>query len=219
MDGSELPEAPNFDKLLGLKITPKFEWKSYIEAVGVSAGKMVGSLSRSRKFLTPSAILYLYKSQIRPTMEYCSHIWAGSPYNALSVLDEIQKRLRGLVGEQLYSTLPPLSLRRNVASLSLFYRYFHGKCSGELHDSVPCERSFSRRTRFALASETHPHFLNIPFIRTKFHASSFMPRVSELWNNLPVTCFPSEYNLQTFKSRVNKYLCACTATTWPCRRP
>merc|ERR1712044_146124 len=86
MDGSELPEAPNFDKLLGLKITPKFEWKSDIEAIGVPAGKMVGSLSRSRKFLTPSAILYLYKSQIRPTMEYCLLIWAGSPNNVLLVL-------------------------------------------------------------------------------------------------------------------------------------
>ena len=210
MDGSKLDEAPNFDKLLGLKITPKLEWRSYIEAIGIPAGKMVSSFFRSRKFLTPAAILYLYKSQIRPTMEYCSHIWAGSCNNVLSVLDDIQKRFRALVGDELYLTLPSLSHRRNVASLSLFYRYFHGRCSGELHESVPRGRTFSRRTRFALECETHPHYLNIPYIRTKFHAESFMPRVSKLWNKLPSTCFPAEYNLQTFKSRVNKHLCPST---------
>ena len=213
MDGSVLAEAPNFDKLLGLKFTSNLKWNSYLETVGSCAAKMVGSLSRSRKFLTSSAILYLYKSQIRPTMEYCSHIWAGSSNNALTGLDVVQKSLRGLVGEELYSTLPPLSLRRNVASLSLFYRYYHGKCSDELHSSVPCERSFSVRTRFALASKSHPHFLTVPRTRCNFHADSFIPRASKLWNELPRECFPNEYNLQTFKSRVNKHLCAQLAST------
>ena len=37
-----------------------------------------------------------------------------------------------LVGEELGTTLQPLSHRRSVASLCLFYRYFHGKCSTSL---------------------------------------------------------------------------------------
>lgn len=39
---------------------------------------MVGSLSRSRKYKTPDAMLYLYKSQIRPRMEYCCYIRTGA---------------------------------------------------------------------------------------------------------------------------------------------
>ena len=167
---------------------------------------MVGSLSRSRKFIPPAAILYLYKSQIRPKMEYCSLIWAGSSNQALAGLDRIQNRLQGLVSEELFSTLPPLSHRRNVATLALFYRYFHGKCSDELHSLVPLERNFRVRTRFAMTSKSHPHFLTVPRTRCNFHADSFIPRVCKLWNELPRESFPAEYDLQTFKSRVNKHL-------------
>ena len=206
MDNSVLTDAPFFDKLLGLKITPDLKWDSYLDNVKKEVAKMVGSLSRSRKFLTPPAILYLYKSQIRPRMEYCSHIWAGSSKQSLSGLDRIQERLRGLVGEELFSTLSPLSHRRNVASLSLFYRYFHGRCSDELHLAIPSERSFQVRTRFAVSCKSHPSYLTVPRTRCKFHADSFIPRVTELWNELPQECFPDGYNLKTFKSRVNRHL-------------
>ena len=61
-----LDESPSLDKLLGLKFTPDLKWNSYIASVARDTARMVGSLYRSKKFLTPRAILYLYKSQIRP---------------------------------------------------------------------------------------------------------------------------------------------------------
>ncbi|KAI8499813.1 hypothetical protein Bbelb_221300 [Branchiostoma belcheri] len=42
--------------------------------------------------------------------------------------------------------------------------------------------------------------------RRKFHAESFFPRATSLWNKLPGDCFPYEYNLKLFKSKVNKHL-------------
>ena len=46
---------------------------------------------------------YIYnKSQIRPTMEYCCHLWAGASHRSLSALDFVQHRLKGLVGPELY---------------------------------------------------------------------------------------------------------------------
>ena len=115
---------------------------------------MVGSFFRSKRFLTPAAIPYLYKSQIRPRMEYCCHIWAGASQQDLSCLDRVQSRLRYLVGDSLFSSLQPLSHRRNVASLSLLYRYYNGKCSKELQEIVPPRKTFVRNTRFA--SNAHP---------------------------------------------------------------
>ena len=49
-------------------------------------------------------------------MEYCCHVWAGASQRSLSSLDSVQRRLRGLVGPDLYATLQPLSHRRYVAS-------------------------------------------------------------------------------------------------------
>ena len=78
MDNKHLDESNILDKLLGLKIIPNLKWGIYMQSIAKDAARMVGSFYRARKFLTPAAILYLYKSQIRPKIEYCSHIWAGS---------------------------------------------------------------------------------------------------------------------------------------------
>nr|CAH7720894.1 unnamed protein product [Callosobruchus chinensis] len=41
----------------------------------VSAGKKLGYLFTARKYFSPSNHLTLYKPQIRPSLEYSSHIW------------------------------------------------------------------------------------------------------------------------------------------------
>ena len=94
---------------------------------GKRASQFIDSLYRSRKFLTPEAYLHLYKSTIRPIMEYCCHLWSGAPKSHLSFLDRVQHRMKNLVGSALYNTLQPLCQRRDVASLSLFYRYYFGR--------------------------------------------------------------------------------------------
>ena len=119
---------------------------------------MVGSFYRSLNFLSAPSILYLYKSQIRPTLEYCCYLWAGASHRSRSALDSVQHRLKGLVGPELYSTLQPLSHRRNAATISLFYRYFHGKCSTELHSLVSPLRVFRRQTRYSNDCAKHPFF-------------------------------------------------------------
>ena len=204
MNGVPLEEQDNLDRLLGLKFTTDLKWKEYIFSVAKDVSKMIGSLFRSRAYLTPEAILYLYKSQIRPKMEYCSHIWAGSPMNALSVLDRLQNRIKYLIGDQLFQTLQTLGHRRNVACLSLFYRYFHGECSTEWHDLVPPQWTLNRNTWLAISSANHSHFLRLPLAKTKFHSKSFFLRTAEMWNTLPAECFPPFYNLDLFKSNVNK---------------
>ena len=164
----------------------------------------VGSLYRGRQFLTPESILHLYKSVIRPGMENCCHLWAGASANVLSLLDRIQKRVANIIGPELACKLQPLSIRRDVASLSLLYRYFHGHCSSELSSLVPPVRTFNRRTR--LSTNSHPLTLSVPTSEKSFYARSFFPRTSTLWNSLSPSCFPSEYNLHSFKSRVNQFL-------------
>ena len=139
-------------------------------------------------------------------MEDCCHLWAGCSQHALSTLDRIQSRMRGLVGDELFASLQSLSHRRNVASLSLFYRYIQGKCSEELHSLVPKKREFPIRTRFSEDCELHPHFLDLPKTRTASHSKSFFARAAALWNSLPPACFPADYDLDLFKVRVNRHL-------------
>ena len=89
------------------------------------------------KFLSPEVALYLYKSTIGPCMEYCCHVWVGAPSCYLELLDKLQKRICRTVGPSLAASLEPFAHHRNVASLSLFYRYYFGRCSFELAQLVP----------------------------------------------------------------------------------
>ena len=131
MDGSVLEEKTSF-KMLGLTFSSKLDWGSYIVSVAKAASKKIGTLIRSMKFLSPEVALYLYKYTIRPCMEYCCHVWAGAPSCYLELLDKLQKRICRTVGPSLAASLEPLAHRRNVACLSLFYRYYFGRCSSEL---------------------------------------------------------------------------------------
>ena len=108
----------------------------YIISIAKTASKKIGALIHSMKFLSPEVALYLYKSTIRPCMEYCCHVWAGAPSCYLELLDKLQKRICRTVGPSLAASLEPLAHRWNVASLSLFYRYYFGKCSSELAQLV-----------------------------------------------------------------------------------
>ena len=121
MDGSVLEEKSSF-KMLQLTFSSKLDWSSYIISIAKTASKKIGALIRSMKFLSLEVALYLYKSTIRPCMEYCCHVWAGAPNCLLELLDKLQKRKCRTVGPSLATSLEPLAHRRNVASLSLFYR-------------------------------------------------------------------------------------------------
>ena len=78
MDGSVLEEKSSF-KILGLTFSSKLDWGSYIVSIAETASKKIGALIRSMKFLSPEVALYLYKSTIQPSMEYCCHVWAVTP--------------------------------------------------------------------------------------------------------------------------------------------
>ena len=128
MDGSALEEESSF-KMLELTFSSKLDWGSYIISIAQTASKKIGALIRSVKFLFPEVALYLYKSTIWPCMEYCCHVWAGAPSCYLELLDEVQKRICRTVSPSLAASLEPLAHRRNVASLSLFSRYYLGRSS------------------------------------------------------------------------------------------
>ena len=142
------------------------------------------------KFLSPEVALCLYKSTIRRCMESCCHVWAGTPSCYLELLDKLQKRT---AGPSVTASLEPLAHRRNVASLSLSYRYYFGRCSSELAQLVPLPYSRGRSTR--CSDRLHAFSVTIPRCYQDVYVKSFFPRTARLWNSLPVECFPLTYDL------------------------
>ena len=147
------------------------------------------------KFFSPEVTLYLYKSTICPCIEYYSH-WAGAPSCCLDLLDKLQKQIRMIIGPALAAFLEPLAHCWNVASLSLFCKYYFGRCSSELTQLVPHPFSCGR---FALYSDRlHDWCCKYSYV------NSSSPCTARLWNSLPIECFSLTYNQNGFKSRINR---------------
>ena len=104
----------------------------------------------------------------------------------------------------LAASLEPLVHCRNVASLSLFYRYYFGRCSSELAQLVPLPFSRGRSTRYS--DRLHDFSVTIPRHYKDVYFNSFFPRTAKLWNSLPIECFTLTYDLSGFKSRINIHL-------------
>nr|CAH7752760.1 unnamed protein product [Callosobruchus chinensis] len=142
-------------------------WQEHVSSIATVAGEKLG---------------YLFR--IRPSLEYCSHIWGAAAPTTLSILDA------------------PLSHRRAVGDLSLFYRYSNGFCSSELTSIIPPLSKPARCTRGT--SSSHPKAVVLHTSRTERYDRTFIPRVSRAWNGLPGDVFVDPANVGLFKSRVNK---------------
>ena len=189
--------------ILGVEISSNLSWRSHIVQIAKSASKKLGVLFRCKNFFTSAQLLQLYTGLIRPRLEYCSHIWGAS--SSTSLLDRVESKAFCLIDyPDLTLNLDSLALRRKVASLSLFYRYYHGRCSSELAACVPPPLGRPRATRQANTSHERSVALTNP--RIGRYGDCFFPSVSRLWNSLPSTVFPDVYNLSLFKKQVCHHL-------------
>ena len=130
MDGSDLKEKSSF-KMLGL--SSKLDRGSFPK----TASMKIEVLIRHLKFLSLAVALCLYKPTIRPSIEYCCNVWAGAPGCYLELLDTLQKQICRTAGPSLAAYLESLAHREHATSLSLFYRYYFGRCSSQLGQLVP----------------------------------------------------------------------------------
>ena len=135
---------PNWIETLTLSLSLKLPWE-------------IWSLDSFFEVSPPEVVLYLYlylylcsvysRSAIWSCMEYCCHVSADAPSCYLEFLDKLQKQICGNVCPSLAASLELLTQHWNVASLSLLYTYYFGRCSSELAKLVllPYSRGMSTR--------------------------------------------------------------------------
>ena len=202
MNGDELDTSASSTQL-DLSLSSNLTWKTHIHSLAKHASPKLGFLARARGFFLSSHLLTIYRSRIRPSLEYCSHVWGGAPKSTLCLLDKVQSKAIRLINiPNPTKSLQPLSHRCLVGDLSIFYKYFHGHCSQETREIIPVPLRRVRTTRSS--THSHPFQVSLPTSRTLSYKSSFIPRTCNLWNVLPTSCFPESYSLPYFKSKINK---------------
>ena len=98
-----------------------------------------------------------------------------------------------IVGPLLAASLEPLVHRQNVASLSLFCRYYFGRCLFGLPELVPLSYSREMSTRYS--NRLQDFSINIPRCYKHVYVNSLFPTTSILWNSLLIEYFPLTYDL------------------------
>ena len=91
-----------------------------VQKAVTKAMQTLGMLKRSFKFLSRDLFLFLYRTYIRPHLEYCAPSW--SPYLAkdIDALERVQHRATKLV-----KSLSALSYEDRLVSLQLQSLYCH----------------------------------------------------------------------------------------------
>lgn len=197
----------NSVKYLGIQINSDLSWCPHVTNLCNKTRRLIGLLYRRfYKHAASSTLLQLYKSFIRPHLEYCSVVW--NPYLACDIesLEKVQRfALRVCLKnwtashEQLYSqsNVPPLSVRRSNASLCHLY-----KLVNDLIDYPNSPLDF----RVIQHNSRHSHVRQLRDIhsRTAQFQHSFFPGTIALWNSLPHNVLSSPSFL-SFKSRLNQF--------------
>lgn len=180
-------ESTNSYKYLGVHITSNLSWAMHVEQIINKANRTLGYLRRNFSKAPSSLKLALYKTLIRPKLEYASSIWDPSHINLITSLELVQNnstrfilsnynRTASISAMKNNLSLPTLSLRRKVSRLSTFHKLYHHPI---LRDELILQpQYFSNRV-------DHRHKVGIITYRTNTAAQSFLPRSSREWNHLP----------------------------------
>ena len=196
-------ESVSFEKDLGVYIDRKLCFETHVSKSVNKANRNMGIIYRNFKLMGEDVFVSLYKSMIRPHVEYSSVVWNPTTIRDQKSIEGVQRRATKLVrglSELSYEErlrklgIPTLQYRRLWADMLQVYKIVHGV------DRINPETFFT----FADSSITRGHKYKILKQRSKttFRLHAFSNRVVDAWNELPAYVVEAP-NVNVFKSRLN----------------
>ena len=194
-------------RYLGVLLSSNLSWAPHISSICCKSRRILGLIFRHfHPHSSPSTIIKLYVSLVRPHLEYCSAIWAPSSPSLCHRIDSVQLfaiKLASKFRPSLISSiqscfnLPSLSSRRLHSKLILIFKIHHNL----LHFPLPVLH-LTPRPPYPIRSFHQCNFLE-PFSRTSSFSNSFFPSSISLWNSLPPAA-KETLSISLFKSIMSK---------------
>jgi hypothetical protein len=191
------------EKDLGVIFDRTLSFDVHIQKVVTKANQMVGIIRRTFEYLNKEILLKLYKSLVRPHLEYANCVWYPHLKRQSVSIEKVQRRATKLIKEckdMNYSTrlkylgLHSLKGRRLRGDLIETYKIFHGLVDVKASSIFSLvEDSITRNADSKIFVE---------HTRKAKSRNTFRHRVAKQWNELP----PSIKNaptLNAFKNRLD----------------
>lgn len=192
------------EKDLGVTFQSDLKFDKHIVQCVNKANKMIGIIKRTFTSIDKDMFLTLYKSLIRPYMEYATSVWSPHLKKDIFILENTQRRATKLVKEikdLSYETrlrslgLPTLIYRRTRNDMIQVYKILNR--IDKLDKNVFFKECNHTSTR------GHSHKIAKVHSRLNIRLKSFSVRVVTPWNSLSEECVSSS-DINRFKSSLNK---------------
>jgi len=209
MGGQDLEEVDE-ERDLGVIINNKFKVDRQCAKVTKKANQVLGLIYRTFACKNKNIMLKLYKSLVRPHLDYCCQAWRPHLLKDINLLERVQKRATRMIEEckdMRYEDrlkelrLTTLETRRVRADLLEVYKIVN-KLEG-----VNERNFFERRQIEGIASGTRGN--SCKFFKKRFRVDTgkyiFGNRVVNDWNQLP-NCVIQAKTINAFKGKLDTFL-------------
>ena len=199
---TEVPRVTEV-KDLGVKITADFKSSMQCQFAAKKARSALYLLTRTMASRDPQIILPLYKSHVRPHLEYCIQAWSPLLIKDKDVLEKVQKSFT-----KIFPHLRQFSYKQRLDKLNLF-SLSRRRLRGDLIETFKFLKKINQTGEhlFSLAKNTalrgHPMKLDKKYAATSIRAHFFSNRVVNAWNSLPSDAV-SANSVVTFKAKIDR---------------
>src|SRR5215813_11252394 len=168
---------------LGITICNDFKFSSHCSAMVKKANRMLGFIKSSISSRNKNVILPLYKSLVRPHLEYAVQFWSPHYRNDINCIEKVQRRATKMIESMKDKTYGERLSCLNMYSLEKRRR------RGDLIETFKIIRGFDKVRKlwdFNLNDRTRGHGLKLLKVRSRLllRQSFFTQRVVNDWNSL-----------------------------------
>ena len=192
------------EKDLGVIFDDKLLFDKHINKCISKANQVLGVIKRSFESKDASLILKLYKSMVRPHLEYANNIWSPHLKRQSVSIERTQRRATKIISKLQnlpYETrlkklsLPSLKFRRLRGDLIQAFKIFNGL------DNIPINSIFKLCHNTNTRNSLFKIFVTHAYTNKKKY--SFNNRVAKYWNNLSPSTKTAK-NTNNFKDSLDK---------------
>ena len=205
MEGEKLMLTES-EKDLGVVIHSTLKPAAHIANCVKKANQMLGMIQRTITYKNKRILLLMYKSLVRPHLEYAVQAWSPHQLGHIRLIEGVQRRFTRMIPELKSLTyearlkrlnLTTLEIRRIRGDLIEVYRILNGL------EKINPDSLFTR-SRYTNI-RCHTMKLEKKQVHLDIRKYFFTQRVIDYWNALPQSAVDAE-NINQFKDQLNIHL-------------
>ena len=206
LNENELPQTLS-EKDLGVTITNNFTWTTHIDISIKKAHSVMAWIMRVIIAKKPQIMLQLYKTLVRPHLEYCVQLWNPRPrhgnWGIINKIEDVQRQFTRQI-----DGFGELTYRERLSQLNLT-TLIERRARGDLIETFKILSGIANYGREMFRVSRARNNILYPTGKLSSHQQDFFnTRVIQYWNILP-TYVKTADTVQSFKIRLESYKISC----------